>query len=332
MNYLTPMRQDKIVLFFTLLFAILAGLVVWKFLIPLVSAIILAYVFFPIYKWISKKTNRPKLSSIFMIILIIIGILIPVSILTRALISQATALFNTDISVEQIQQSINSLGLKIDISSVAAESFVRLADAIKEWIPHFLFQLTDIAIIVFVMFFVMYYLFVDGENIIHWIWNHLPLKRSLKIDIMRQMSNVTSALLVGQVITSILQGLAGAIGFLIFGIKGVVFWGFIMTILAFIPVVGTFLVWVPAGIILLLQHDYFSGIGILIYGALIVSSIDNLIRPKLVSRHAKIHPVTVLLGVLGGLHVFGIMGVVIGPVILSLFTLFLRVYLKTFKS
>ena len=329
------MKHDhKMVLFFTFILAGLAGLIIWKFLIPLVSAVILSYIFHPVYRWIRNKTNRPRLSGFLMLFLIIIGILLPLALLTKAIINEATTLFNTDISLEQIQESLHYVGIEIDISAVAADAIIEISQAIKQWIvriPWLLSRITDAVVNLFVMFFVMFYLFTDGEKIVLWLREHLPLRESLKKEILLQTGKLTSALLIGQVITAIIQGIVGGIGFLIFGIKGAVLWGFVMTILAFIPVIGTFLVWVPAGIILILEQDYFSGIGILIYGALIISTIDNILKPKLVSKRAPIHPVTVLLGVLGGLTVFGIMGVVIGPVILSLFSLFLRVYLKSIR-
>lgn len=327
------MKQErKTVLFFTVILAVLAGLVLWKFIIPLISAVILSFIFYPVYAWIAAKTKRPKLSSLLMLIVIMIGILIPVTFLTKALIDEATTLFNTDISVDNLQTSVNKLGLNIDISSIAADTIITIAQAIKNWVPHVLLTISDVAVVMFVMFFVMFYLFVEGKNIIVWIQKYIPLRTPLKKELFTQLGQVTYALIIGQVITAIVQGFIGALGFLIFGIEGVVFWGFVMTIFAFIPIIGPFLIWVPAGIILILQQKYFAGIGLLVYGVLIISTVDNLLRPKLVSQHANIHPVTVLLGVLGGLQVFGIMGIVIGPVVLSLFSLFGRVYLKSIQS
>ncbi len=91
-----------------------------------------------------------------------------------------------------------------------------------------------------------------------------------------------------------------------------------MAVLAMIPFTGTMVIWLPAGIVALLNQDYFSGIGIIIWGTLFVSSIDNFIRPKVIGNKAKIHPVVILLGLLGGLSLFGFIGIFVGPIVLSI--------------
>jgi predicted PurR-regulated permease PerM len=120
---------------------------------------------------------------------------------------------------------------------------------------------------------------------------------------------------------ALLQGTLGAAGFIMVGIPNPIFWGFIMTVLAFLPIplLGTGLVWIPAGIILIRNGDIIGGIFILLYGLLIVSSIDNVIKPHIISGKGKIHPVVALLGLIGGLKLFGFIGIIIGPLIAALF-------------
>ena len=130
----------------------------------------------------------------------------------------------------------------------------------------------------------------------------------------------------GFVITAALQGLFGALGFLIFQLSSPLVWGLIMMILALIPFLGPALVWFPIGVIQLISGNLFSGIGLLLYGAIIISSIDNIVRPKIISYKSNIHPLLILLGVVGGLKLFGFIGIVIGPVVLVFLMTILKLY------
>jgi predicted PurR-regulated permease PerM len=137
---------------------------------------------------------------------------------------------------------------------------------------------------------------------------------------------MTKAIVLGQLVVALVQGVCGGLGFLIFGIDGAVLWGLIMTILSFIPLLGSFLIWLPAGIVQLIQHNYYSGIGILLWGAIVVSNIDNLLRPRLVKKRTNVNPVITLLGAFIGLDFFGIIGIVVGPLILALFFVLVQMF------
>jgi len=129
------------------------------------------------------------------------------------------------------------------------------------------------------------------------------------------------------------QGVIGAIGFIIFGVGSPIFWGMMMAIFALIPFLGTAIIWVPASLILLIKGFLSNngwmigkGIGLFLYGLLIVSTLDNIIKPKLIGHKGKIHPAVVLLGILGGLNLFGFIGIFIGPIILAVFIALSKVY------
>ena len=122
------------------------------------------------------------------------------------------------------------------------------------------------------------------------------------------------------------------ISFFIVGLNGALLWGIIMIILSVIPLVGAFIIWIPAGLFLLIEGQIWQGIFVLVWGAVIVSQVDNIIRPYLVNRFADIHPVDTLLGVFIGLPVFGLIGVIIGPLIIAMFKLLVNVYRKEYDN
>jgi len=182
---------------------------------------------------------------------------------------------------------------------------------------NFVLSIPNIALRFFVTIFLTYYLLKESQAFIEAAKRYLPFKESVKGEILERFSRVTKAIVLGTILTAIIQGILGGIGFAIFNIPSPVFWGFIIAIASIIPLLGTAIVWLPAGLIQLFQQDYFSGIGILLFGALIVGTVDNLIKPKLVGKRAKIHPAVILIGILGGIKLLGFIGLIIGPLILA---------------
>ena len=182
------------------------------------------------------------------------------------------------------------------------------------------------------MFFVMFYGFREAEAFIARIRQLLPLEPKLKESLFYEVRTITQAVLYGQVMTAVIQGTLGAIGLLAFGVSNWLFWGAIMIIMAFLPVLGTPIVWVPAAVGLILDGETGRAVGLLIYGSTIVMNIDNFLRPRLMSGHTKVHPVLILIGVLGGLKVFGFVGMLVGPLILALLVAFIKFYEQAYPQ
>src|SRR5262249_16030897 len=203
-------------------------------------------------------------------------------------------------------------------------------EQIRSWIlglaPNILGSIGDLLLGLFIMFFVMYYGLMDGERFVTRIRQLLPLEPSLKESLFYELRTITQAVLYGQVMTALVQGALGAVGLLIFGVANWLFRGAIMVVIAFLPLVGTPIVWVPAAISLILEGSTARGIGLLIYGGALVMNIDNFLRPRLMSGRTKVHPVLIMIGVLGGLKVVGFVGLLVGPLILALLVAFVRFY------
>ena len=161
----------------------------------------------------------------------------------------------------------------------------------------------------------------------------IPLKNHYQNKIVKRFGSVTRAVVYGHFITALIQGMVGVFGLYIFGIKSPLVWGGIMMVACMIPFIGAPVVWFPLGAFKIISgmassnsSETIMGIGLLAYGFFIVASIDNLIKPKIIGDKAKIHPTIILLGILGGLAMFGIIGIVVGPLILSLFLTFAEIY------
>lgn len=307
----------------------LAILMIKPFFTYLVTALAITVAVYPFYSWFSKKVKNKKLSSMVAVILILLVIVIPFSILISSLMIQTTSFVSSfsQGSFEEVNQYFDKiniycmqvLGPDFNLKSKVNEILNGIQDFVLKSAAGIIGSIADAILGLFVMFFVIYYGFIEGKNWSSQIKDLLPLTKERKDKMAIEIKGVIHAVIYGQISIALLQGILGGLGFFIVGISNPVFWGFIMTILAFIPMTGTGFVWLPAGIIQLINGNILGGIFLLAYGFIIVSGIDNLIRPKIIAGKAKIHPVVALIGVLGGLKLFGFLGIIIGPLIAALF-------------
>jgi predicted PurR-regulated permease PerM len=188
--------------------------------------------------------------------------------------------------------------------------------------------INTLAVIVkfFVMVALLFFFFRDGEKLVRGFWEMVPLGEDHKAVLASTVQRVVGAVMYGIVLTCVVQGILGGVGFAIAGIPSAVFFGAVMVVCAFIPVVGTALIWFPAALYLLTTGHVGKGIFLVAWGVLVVSSIDNLIRPFFISGRAKIPLLVILLGVLGGLATMGFLGVIVGPLLFAVSIELARVY------
>ncbi|MFH1212319.1 MAG: AI-2E family transporter, partial [Candidatus Woesearchaeota archaeon] len=326
-----------------IVFVIILGFVLflsYKIIAPYISfivlAVILGFLFRPIYRALEKKIKQKTIASLIVVFLVLFIIIIPVLLMFAGLVVQASAAYRNISKLDALKEISAGIsektGLGIDISAQINTAVLNLKNYIINSVPTIIGGIAHMLIGLFIMCFVMFYIYKEGDTLYAVIKEHFPLKKEYKEAMFREFDKVTKAVLYGQVITAIVQGSIAGLGFFIFGIPNPLFWGFIMVILAFLPFIGAPLVWVPASILEIAQGNYFSGVGLFIYGAVIVSNIDNIIKPKIISGKANIHPVVVMLGVIGGLQVFGFIGLFVGPRILEILIIRMKSYGNDFET
>ncbi|HLE47396.1 MAG TPA: AI-2E family transporter, partial [Candidatus Thermoplasmatota archaeon] len=175
--------------------------------------------------------------------------------------------------------------------------------------------------------FVIYYGFAEGETFYAKLRHVIPLPDDIEESLFRDIRRVTNVVFIGNILVSVLGGVVGALSFVIFGVPNAVFWGFIMIILGILPLVGAPIIWGPTAAYLFVQGNVVGAVGILIInGGIVIGYVDNILRPKLIGKAANVHPVLVLIGILGGLEAFGALGFVIGPLVLAVFIALIRSY------
>jgi predicted PurR-regulated permease PerM len=302
----------------------------------------------PLYKrferWYGGRRAPASLSTL---ILIVIVVILPLGTLMGIVTAQAIKVGQTVTPwvQEQIAQPgefhelLNSLPF-YDKLAPYSETIWRKAGELIGTISHFLISslsaatmgAVNLLFMVFVMLYTMFFFLMDGDKLVHKILYYLPLQDQDEQRILERFTSVTRATLKGTAVIGILQGCLAGIAFWVVGIPSAVFWGTIMAVLSIIPGIGTALIWGPAVIILAAGGDYLKAGGLGIFCALVIGSIDNLLRPILVGKDTQMHELMIFFGTLGGIIMFGIMGMIIGPIVAALFITIWEIYGVAFND
>jgi predicted PurR-regulated permease PerM len=171
----------------------------------------------------------------------------------------------------------------------------------------------------FIVLYAMYFFLLDGRSILSRMLYFTPLDADAETKLIAQFASVTRATIKGSILVGLVQGALAGAAFFVLDLPGAAFWATVMAVLAVIPVLGSGLVWAPAAVILLTTGRVAAGVGLLLWGFLVVSTIDNFLRPRLIGRDTKMHDLLVLLSTFGGLMMFGVVGFIVGPIIAALF-------------
>jgi predicted PurR-regulated permease PerM len=288
----------------------------------LVLAGILTYYLGPLKRYLRRYMRSEALCAAILVVLVVLLVVAPSIYVTTHLVSQVSSAYN-DFKEARIGERLGRFvqqktGREIEFYRI----FLNLLESARNFLvgsaPNLLGSLTSLVVGLFIMFFVIYYALQESGELGRRLARLIPLEAGLKDKMLEEIRGVLEGVLYGQVITAVVVGALEGIGFLIFGVGNAIFWAVMMMILSFIPVLGTPLVWVPAGIYLIVEGHLGRGLGLLIYSTIAVVYVDNFLKPRLISDKSRIHPIIILIGVLGGLELFGFIGLVIGPLVLAL--------------
>ena len=325
--------------------------VAWPFLEPLLLGALLAGLFHPLYRWITRLVGgRQSLGAVLTLLVLFILVLGPVTAFLGIVVQQALSV--SDQAIPWLRQHLGAAST-FNLHDWLVQRFPALADYVpsqEELLQHvgtaaksagaFLVTVlsrmtaTTAAFILnlFVMLYAMFFFFKDGKKILERIFYYLPLSDEDETRMLARFTSITRATIKGTVVIGIIQGTLAGIAFWMAGIQGAAFWGTIMTILSIVPGIGAALVWVPAVIILFINGQYVAAMLLLAWCAAVVGTIDNFLRPALVGRDAKMPDLLILVGTLGGLFLFGPIGFIVGPIVCGLFLTVWDIYGATFKE
>ncbi|MES2778069.1 MAG: AI-2E family transporter [Bacteroidota bacterium] len=181
-----------------------------------------------------------------------------------------------------------------------------------------------------IMYFILYFMIVKCNDMELWLRRNLPLQNRNSEKLLAEIREMVKANAIGIPVLAIVQGIVAMIGYMIFGVDDPVLWGIITGICSVVPLVGTMLAWVPITLYLFASGDQGGGIGLLLWGLLVIGTSDNVFRFILAKKLADVHPLITVFGVIIGVNLFGFMGLIFGPLLLSVFALFVRIYIDEF--
>jgi len=305
------------------------------FITYLITGVVIVIFMYPLNKWLHRFVKNSSISASIMIIIVLLLILIPSFFISTALVKESSKAYSalSRINLTETEQFIN---LHLNSNFSFEKSVIPLTSTITGFVSQsitaFFSAITLLIINLFIMFFFMYYGFKEGDKLLEGFLEIIPIKKIHKKLMVDETKKVLYGVMYSQFLVSLIQGALGGIGFFIFGIQNPILWGFVMAFLAFIPFLGTPIVWLPAVIIELSKGNYFTGIGLLLFSGIIVAQIDNVIKPKMIGSKTSMHPFLVLIGIFGGLALFGIIGFIIGPVIVALCSMAIKFFNEEIAS
>jgi predicted PurR-regulated permease PerM len=320
----------KRVAFYVLLalLATLSAVMLVPVFVPVMVSMILGYLLLPIHERLGRAISSPDLRAAALVLLVLFALALPVLLVVVQVADEIpNALKAADLShaAAKINQWLDrTLNRHVPLSENLETYLARVRDAALRAAPSIIGAVGNTALGLFVMLYTLFYVLRDGKQVWRDFVILLPLQEEVKPLLVRDLRQTLSGVLYGQLVTAAAQALLAAIGYAIFHVPNVLFWSFLTLIASMIPFAGSTIVWLPLAISRLAAGDKVGGIGLLIYGGLLVMNVDNIIKPRLIAGRSQLHPVAALLGVIGGLHLFGVIGFLLGPVLLSLVVAMLR--------
>ncbi len=310
--------------------------VCWLMLRPFIGvlewAVVLVILFYPTHKRIVAKLRNASASAIVSTFLVIAIVFIPLTLVTLALVNELSGLAQSlprqiatllDPNTPTTGRVLRWLEQYIDLEKLRSQQVVGgwLTGASGVIAAHTLNLVggaIGTTIEAFFVLLTMYYLFRDSDKILSALPNALPLDKRESEAIFARTQEVISASVYGVIVIALIQGTLAGLAFWALGLPSAIVWAVVMALLSMIPMAGAYLVWVPAAIFLALTGHWAKALILVAWGVLIVGSIDNFLRPMLVGNRTKLHEILILFSVIGGLQVFGVIGVVLGPVMVAI--------------
>ena len=336
--------------FFTVFLFLLYQLfrILSPFLAPLLAAVMISLIFYPLNTWLRRLIPNQNITAAIATLTVVLTIIIPVILLIWALIVEAADLLPvirawlvkweaegfsnlTSAVPESLQQLWISVvpyveRWNVDIQSMLTESVRNFGNSLTMLGAATLRELFRFVLNLVVLVIVLFFFFRDGDRIIKRIIELIPMEKRNKQLVVSRLDRTLVAIVRGAFATASAQGLLAGIGLAVAGVPFSLLLGFFSSLLSLVPFVGASLIWAPASVYLIINDHTGAGIGLILWGMLVVGLVDNLIRPWVVGQHAQLPVLLLLVGILGGLQVYGLIGALISPLVVATVLVFAQIY------
>jgi predicted PurR-regulated permease PerM len=308
---------------FTLTFLILKPIIM-----PIIFGLLFAYIFGPVYKMIKKVIKRENVATSLLVLILSALIIVPIIYLVPVVVNQMFEVYvfvqnlNLTEIINNLVESNNASTIAINLDNIIGQFFSSFLSQFKDFIinlPSLIFQFA-------VFLFTFYFATRDSEKLSEYIRSLSPFSKSTETRFLQEFRGITNAIIFGQVFIGVVQGLALGAGLFFLGVPNALVLTFVASLISIIPILGSWLIWFPTTIYLLATGQTFAGIFLLLYGALFVSSIDNILRPYILSKRSTLPVAMSLIGTIGGFLFFGLVGLVLGPLIIAYTLIIIEFY------
>jgi len=329
------LNKGLLLSFIALLLALSVALVL-PFLQYFLLAVLLAYLLWPLQQRLTSHTGS-GVAALALVAAATVTLILPLAVVARAIAADAASLFGAvrdgEITFEVFEAPLRRFtGVDVDLAAAVRSA---IGDGGTEAFGSVLglFEMVTHAFIGFgLTLFLLYYLLKDGGRLMAWLRWTVPLPDHVQDDLYDEMDAIAGGVLAGHVLVAVVQGVIAGVGLAVAGIPNALFWTAVMVVLALLPIVGSFLVWGPAALYLLVVGRPIAAALLFLYGAIIVGVSDDYLRPVVVDRYAKVNPGVIIIGVLGGIYVIGFMGIFFGPIVIGILRPALEVYREEYVT
>lgn len=294
--------------------------------------VLLAFLFMPLYNWLNSKINSKDISAYILCGLLIVILFASFWFLTPIFVNQSVKLY---LSVQKVNfvelinaffsKFLSSIKLSSEIGPILQNFITRSANSVVTIFSNLVFDFPNLVLQSFVVFFTFFFMLRDHDQFIAYLRSLLPFSEEVEKKLFKQSKDITLSVLYGQVVVGIGQGLLAGVGFFIFGVPNAILMTLLAMIMGILPIVGTPIVWVPVSIYLITRGKTFAAAGVIFFGIL-SSTLDNIIRPAIISKKSEMHSALVLFGMVGGIFLFGVLGIILGPLILAYLLIIVEAY------
>ena len=315
---------------------LLLGLLLFQELLSFLPALLGAItLYILLHNWMFFLTEKRKWSkggtALLLMLFSFIVILLPVGLLANMLSSKVSyAIQHSAELTEALKKLVADLEQRFDIVIASDANINKLGNAITQSLPRILGATFNTLTTIFFMYFILYFMLVNGRKMEDSLFEYIPLRDENVGKLSKEVHTMVKSNAIGIPLIAFAQGVVALIGYLIIGIREPFFWFGVTCIAAMLPVVGAALAYVPIAIILFANGYTGKGIAMLIFGFGIIGTVDNVLRFTLLKRLGNVHPLTTVFGVIVGLSLFGFIGLIFGPLLISLFLLLLKIYSSEF--
>jgi predicted PurR-regulated permease PerM len=325
----------------------------WTYISAIVLALLLASVFYPMYEWLARLLKaRMTLASLTMTFFILLVLIIPVGGFIGSLSSEAFDFYQKtkdSVSLQKIQEGINSNALwarqvrkwgEMTGIEFTPESIRTLSSSVGKRIGLFLYnQISSMAsnflsflVHFFLMILTIFYLFKDGSRLMNYVIELLPFPKQQVEKVVGKFQEMGKAIFVGNGLSGTIQGVLGGFGFYFFGLESPLLWGTIIAFMAFLPIIGASVIFIPAALILFLHGNTSIALGFLLYNLLYSSVVEYFFKPRMIGKGMQLNSLLVFIGIVGGIKLFGILGIIYGPLIITIFITMAEIYRLEYKE